>query len=226
MAALGHENVGGLDVPVDDAFCVGCVERCLNLDDQRQNQLGFHRSACNAVLQRQPVQKLHGDEGFAVLVVNFVDRADVRMIQRRGSLGFPLKAAESLRVFSYLVGQKLEGNKPAELHILGLIDHTHAAPTELLDDAVVRNSLANHAAEMLWRIEWPSQRGPQGPKFQFSLLADGTPFRNWPPGLMEAKTSGGKQSGPLGMGTGLDERGKGIIGLEPCDATLPNPGGG
>jgi hypothetical protein len=58
-----------------------------------------------------PIQKLHGDEGFAVLVVNFVDGADVRMIQRRGSLGFALKAAECLRVFGYVVGQELEGDK-------------------------------------------------------------------------------------------------------------------
>ena len=52
------------------------------------------------------VQKLHGDERFAVLVVNLVDRANVRMIQCRGSLGFALEAAEGLRLFGYLVGKE------------------------------------------------------------------------------------------------------------------------
>ena len=63
------------------------------------------------MLQRQPVQKLHGDERFAVLVVNFVDRADIGVIQSRGRLGFALKTAEGLWVFGYIVGQKLEGDE-------------------------------------------------------------------------------------------------------------------
>ena len=32
-------------------------------------------------------------------------------------------------------------------YVLGLIDHTHAAAAELLDDAVVRDNLADHAQE-------------------------------------------------------------------------------
>jgi len=41
-------------------------------------------------------------------------------------------------------GQELEGNKPAELHILGLVHHTHPSAAQLLDDTVVRNGLADH----------------------------------------------------------------------------------
>ena len=110
---------------------------------------GFHRPPGNAVLQRQPVQKLHGNEGFAVLVVNFVDGADVGMIQRGGGLGLALKAAEGLRVFGDVVGQELKSDKAAELHVLGLVDHTHPAAAELLDDAVVRDGLADHWSTML-----------------------------------------------------------------------------
>jgi hypothetical protein len=55
VSALGNENVRRFDVAVDDAFCVGCVERVRNLDSQRQNQLGFQRSASDAMLQRQAI---------------------------------------------------------------------------------------------------------------------------------------------------------------------------
>ncbi len=48
---------------MDDAFGVGSIECVGNLDGERQNQFGLQRSSCDAVLQRQPVQKLHGDEG-------------------------------------------------------------------------------------------------------------------------------------------------------------------
>jgi hypothetical protein len=34
-----------------------------------------------------------------------------------------------------------------EFDVLGLIDHTHASAAKLLDDAVVRNGLANHRRE-------------------------------------------------------------------------------
>jgi hypothetical protein len=44
-----------------------------------------------------------------------------------------------------LFRQELEGNKPTELGVLGLIDDTHAPATEFLNNAIVRNGLANHA---------------------------------------------------------------------------------
>jgi hypothetical protein len=43
-------------------------------------------------------------------LVNFVDRADMRVIQGRGGFGFPLEAAESLRVVGKIVWKKLQGN--------------------------------------------------------------------------------------------------------------------
>jgi hypothetical protein len=144
VPALGDENVRRLDVAVKDALDVRRIQSISDLDGQGQSQLGFHRSACDAVLQRQALQELHGDECFAVLVVNFVNRADVGMVQCGSSLGLTLKAAECLRVFGYVVRQEFEGDKPAQLHILSFVDHSHPATAELLDDAVMRDGLADH----------------------------------------------------------------------------------
>ena len=98
------------------------------------------------MLQRQPIQKLHGDERFAVCVINFVDGANVGMIQGRGRLGFALKAAEGLRIFGYVVGQELQGHEPAELHILSLVNDTHAAAAEFFKDAIVGDCPADERA--------------------------------------------------------------------------------
>ena len=40
--------------------------------------------------------------------------------------------------------QELERDKAAEPSVLGLVNHTHAAATEFLDDAVVGDGFANH----------------------------------------------------------------------------------
>jgi hypothetical protein len=54
-------------------------------------------------------------------------------------------AVLGLLVFGHVIGQELEGNKTPELHILGLVDHPHPAAAQLLDDAVVRDVLADHS---------------------------------------------------------------------------------
>ena len=76
------------------------------------------------------------------------------MIQCRGRFGFPLEAAEGLWVFGYVVGQEFERNKPAELHILSFVNHTHPATAEFLDDAIVRDALADH-----WRESYVCKTG-------------------------------------------------------------------
>ena len=51
------------------------------------------------------------------------------------------------RVFGDFVGQKLQGDEAVELDVLGLVDNPHPATAQLLNDAVVRDGLADHAQE-------------------------------------------------------------------------------
>ena len=80
MSTLGHEDVRGLDVAVDDRSGVSRIQCVGDVDGERQKDFHFQRTPCNAVLQGQAVQKLHGDEGMALLLADVVDRADIRMI--------------------------------------------------------------------------------------------------------------------------------------------------
>ena len=66
--------------------------RVRNFDAQLQHLLKLDRLATDAVLQRHPVQMLHGDKRLPVLLANLVDSADVRVIQGRSSFGLPLKS--------------------------------------------------------------------------------------------------------------------------------------
>ena len=81
MAALGDENIRRLDVTVNDAFGVRGVEPVGNLDGQFEDGFDFHRTAGDAMLQRHAVEKFHDDVGLAVFVADFIDGADIRMIE-------------------------------------------------------------------------------------------------------------------------------------------------
>src|ERR1039458_928883 len=149
MSSFSHKNVGRLDVAVHDARRVRGIQRVGDVDTQRQNQLGFHGTSGDAMFQHHAVEKLHGDEHFAVLIVNFVDGTNVRVDQCGGGLGFAVEAAERLRVFAYVVRQEFERDKATDFDILSLVDDTHAATAELLDDAIVRDGLTDHQGQIL-----------------------------------------------------------------------------
>ena len=88
MTAARDEDVGWLNVAVDDAFSMRRIECVGQLDGEGQNQTRFPSVAqpmrCLSVIA---LEKLHGDERFAVLVVNLVDGADIGMIEGGRSAG-------------------------------------------------------------------------------------------------------------------------------------------
>jgi hypothetical protein len=65
------------------------------------------------------------------------------MVQRRSSTSLTAKAFKSLRIFGKVIGQKFQSNEAAKLEVLRLEDHTHATATELLQDVVVGDGLAD-----------------------------------------------------------------------------------
>jgi len=85
----------------------------------------------------------------AAFLADVVDGADVGMVQRGCGLGLAAKALERLRVLGQIVGKELEGNKTSEARIFGFVDHPHTAAAQLLDDAIVRDGLADHCSRML-----------------------------------------------------------------------------
>ena len=96
------------------------------------------------MFQGLAVEKLHGDEGLAVFFADFVNGADVGVVQCGGGLGFALKTGESLRIAGYVIGKELEGDEAVKARVFRFVDDAHAAAAELLDDAVVRDGLADH----------------------------------------------------------------------------------
>ena len=164
MAALGDENICGLDVAVDDAFGVGGIECVGDLISYIEDLIERHGAAGDAMFQRLAVEVFHGDEPLAVVFVDFVDGADVGMIQRGGGLGFAFETGQGLRIFGYIVRQEFQGDEAVKFGVFGFVDYAHAAAAEFFDDAVMRDGLADH-----WGVRrnirlrgYLSQRGFRG----------------------------------------------------------------
>ena len=144
LAALGHEDVGGLDVPVHDAARVRGLEGVGDLDAEIEQRVELEGSRGEAVAQRLAFEQLHGDEGPPVVLVDVVDRADVGVLERGGGARLALQPLEGLRVARQLLGQELQRDASAELQVLGLVDDAHAAAAQLREHAVVRDGLSDH----------------------------------------------------------------------------------
>jgi hypothetical protein len=120
MATFRHEDICRLDVTMDDALPVRRIERVRYVNSQRQHSFNLYRSRRNPMLQSYPVEKLHGDERLTVLLVDVINRANVRVVQGRCGLGFALETGEGLRVPSNFLGQELEGDKTVQARVSAL----------------------------------------------------------------------------------------------------------
>jgi len=86
VSALGDKDVARLDVAVNDPSRMSRIQGVGNLHGQENHFVGFQWTTRNLMLQRQPVQVLHRNEGLAFVFADFVYGADVGMVQCRCSL--------------------------------------------------------------------------------------------------------------------------------------------
>lgn len=80
MATVGDKNVCRFDVPVDDSLRVCSVESIDHFNRQVLQCFQSPGSASDDVLESLALQILHDNETRAILLANFVDRADVGMV--------------------------------------------------------------------------------------------------------------------------------------------------
>jgi hypothetical protein len=90
-------------------------------------------------------EEFHDEEATAVFVLaNFVDGANVGVIESGGSASFAEETIEGNFVARKIVGKKFESDQAAESGVFGFVDDAHTTAAELLNDAIVRKSLAEN----------------------------------------------------------------------------------
>ena len=96
------------------------------------------------VLQRHAIQVLHDDERLVIFLSDFIDCADVGMIQRGSGLRFALKPSHRLGILGEFFGQELQCDEAVKRGVLCFVNHTHPATAEHLNHEIMRNGLADH----------------------------------------------------------------------------------
>src|SRR5262245_5549598 len=83
------------------------------------------------------LDELHGVVMDAPLTADAMDRHDMLVVQVASGLGLVYKALELTGVQGRRERQDLQGHTPVEGELFGFIDDTHAAPSDLAEQAEV-----------------------------------------------------------------------------------------
>src|SRR5215470_7987300 len=143
VPSLRDEDVGRLNVPMNNANGMCSIQCISDFDAQIDYRFDVQRLPCNLVLQRHAIQKFHGDEWLPIVLADLVYRANVGMVESRGGTSFATKAFQRLRVMGNIFGEELQGDEATKLGVLGFVDDTHPAASEFLDHPVVRDGLTD-----------------------------------------------------------------------------------
>ena len=126
---------------MNNAFGMSGIERIGDINGNLDNSLGIQGTRGYQIFQGHAIQILHRDEGMAFVASDFVDGADIRVIERRCALCFAAKTFQGIRFPDSTFGQELQSDKPAELFVLGFVDYAHAATPQFLQHTVTRDRL-------------------------------------------------------------------------------------
>ena len=121
---------------MDDAFFVGRFERLGDLRRQDYSVFEGNRTAGDAVGECLAVDELEDEHLLTIDLFQPVDRADVRVVQRRQHLRFAPEAREPFGSMGEAVRQRFQRDVTTQPCVSGPIDLSHTAGTERRQDFV------------------------------------------------------------------------------------------
>jgi hypothetical protein len=90
------------------------------------------------------------NEGLPRVLADLADRADMGMVQSGVGARLAHETVDGLLILRSFLRKELQGNWPSEHGILGAVQHTHAPAADLIEHAIMGNSLSDHAVRSLW----------------------------------------------------------------------------
>ena len=115
---------------MDDAFLVRGFERVGDLTRGDECLLNWHRARRETLDDGLAFDELEHEAADAVGLLQSVDRANVRMVQRRQHPRLAFEARKPIRVRQEVVGHDLDGDIAAQLRVVGTIHVAHSTGAE------------------------------------------------------------------------------------------------
>src|SRR5262249_28742638 len=128
------------DVTMHDAGPVGRLQGTGNLNGCLNRLHNAHPAAGKSPPQSYAVDKLGGDVRRRAILLDFEDRQNVRVVQRRGGASFLNKASHAGGIRGEFLWENLKRDGALQLSVGGLINLTHAAGTDKRADFVSTKS--------------------------------------------------------------------------------------
>ena len=148
LAACGDDDVGALDVAMDDAPAVRFGQRVGHLPGDVHGLAHGERAMGDARREDLALDVLHHQEVGALVLADVVDGGDVGGPQRRGGPGLGQQARAPFRVRLAGRGQELERDLASQPRVFGEVDLAHAARAQALAHAIVLDGGADHSDDL------------------------------------------------------------------------------
>lgn len=146
-----EEDVGGLDVAVNDVGGVGVGKSAADADDEFAGGGLVDGLAVAGVVEGLAVDQLHDDVGHAIGLSKVVDANEVGVVELGHGAGLGLELFAESWVVEF-AGQELDGDGPIEGNLVGTIDGAHPAGGDEVGDFVAAEQLTQFFG--FWRVKF------------------------------------------------------------------------
>jgi hypothetical protein len=145
LLARRDEDVCRFDIAVHDAVRMRGVERVGNLNRDLEHGADRRADGRRCADRGLPLQQLHRDELGAFVLVDVVNRADVRVVERRRGPRFALEAIRrsTRRGCGRQAGTSARTVRDSRMSS-ACVDDAHTSGADDFEDAVMGDGLADH----------------------------------------------------------------------------------
>jgi hypothetical protein len=138
LRRAGDEDVGRLNVPVDQSQRMRGVERVGDVGGDPRHPRQGHRTAINDVTQVRAGHEAHRQVEDAILLAAAVDRHDVGVFERGRQSSLRLEPGDGGGILRVLGCDDLQRHGAVEVDVDGLVDDAHPAAVEHAHDPIAR----------------------------------------------------------------------------------------
>jgi hypothetical protein len=139
LTPLIEQNIGGLEIAVQNPLLVGIMHSLGNLDEELGRLPGLADQVENLLAEVAAFHQFHADVRVPLLLADLVDRHHMRVLQPGDRFGFFSEPLDRGRGPRAAQPDHLQSDDPVEHDLQGLVDHAHAPVCQVTEDLIAVN---------------------------------------------------------------------------------------